>query len=144
MSRQIPVSGTEVLSPGEAALVGNLMSRVSGAAAMTPWERHKLEWQLRKQRGQLIIQLADVEREAVLAEAVVAGQGRIAAATERAAVAHVIEQLRCLQAAGEALDDGMHSASTLSEDSRSLVQGAMLGVVGNYARSVRRRAGRIV
>lgn len=144
MSQQIPVTGTEVLSPQEAAFVSDLMARVSSAATMTPWERHQLEWRLRKKRTELVIQLADVEKEAVLAEAVVAGQGRIAAATERAAVAHLAEQLRGLQSAGEALDDGMNAAMTLSEDSRALIQGAMLGVVGNYSKAVRRRAGRIV
>lgn len=144
MGEQIPVTGTEVLSPGEAELVTSLMNRVSGAGSMTPWERHKLEWRLRRTRDELFISLAHVEKETVLAETVMAAQGRIAAATERAAAAHLREQLRCLQTAGEALDDSMNAAGTLSEDSRELIQGAMLGVVGNYARAVRRRAGRLV
>lgn len=138
-----PRTAVEVLGPPEQAQVANLIRRATLAAGLSPWEQHKIEWQLRRQRGALILQLAEVEAQTVVAEAIVMAEGRVEAAREAAAVATFTERLRCLLAAGEVRDDALSSAMQLSEGSREVIAGAIDRVTARYLRGVEKRAGRM-
>jgi len=140
----IPANQVEVLSPAEEKLVSSMMRRITTAVELSPWEKYRLDWRMRRERDSVLIQLARMETETVVAETLIAAKGRISASLERAAVLHLKEQLRCMQAAGEALDDSINASTTLTENSRELIQGAMYRVVQNYARGVEKRAGRLV
>lgn len=137
MSRK-PV--VEVLEPIEQTAVTSIIRRAEALAGLSPWERQKLEWRVRRQRGELILQLAEIEAQTVVAESVVMAQGRVEQAKERAAVETFRERLRCLNESGHLRDDALAATSQLSEESREVVAGAIQRVTGAYMTGVERRA----
>jgi hypothetical protein len=141
---QVPDNAIEILDPVEQMTITNVVRSASMAAGLTPWQQHQIEWHVRKERGKLIVELAKIESQTVLTEAVVMSRGRVEAARERAAVETLAEQLRSLQVAGELLDDALNAASRLSEDSRALIQSGTFSVAQRFVKKVERRAGKLV
>lgn len=76
----------------------------------------------------------------MFAEAVVATQGRIGRARERAAFEVFKERLRCLVQAGHFRDATLSDTAQLSEDSREVIAGAVERVTGSYVTGLERRA----
>ncbi len=130
----------EVLQPAEQVAVTNVIRQAEVVVGITGWERHKLEWRLRRQRGELILQLAELEAQAVYAEAVVMVQGRAGQARERAAAEVFKERLRCLNESGHLRDDALGATAQLTEESREIVAGAIERVAAAYMTGVERRA----
>lgn len=135
-----PGTAIEVLDPAEQAAVRSLIQQASLLAGLSPWERHKIEWRVRRQRGELILQLAGLEAQTVFAEAVITTQGRVEQAKERAALEVVKEQLRCLVRAGHFRDATLSATTQLTEDSREIIAGAVERVTGSYVTGLERRA----
>jgi hypothetical protein len=138
--KQTNKSIVEVLDPAEQLAVSSVIQQATNLTGLSSWERHKIEWRVRRQRGELIVQLAEVETQTVFAEAVVTAQGRIEQAKERAAVATFKERLRCLVESGHIRDDALAATSQLAEDSREIVAGAVERVASSYMTGVERRA----
>lgn len=131
----------EVITPVESLAVERAVSQATRMAGLSPWQRAQIEWKVKKQRGELIVELAELETQTVLAEAMITAQGRISAAGERAAAEEMKSALLCLLDGGHALDEALSESDRLSEDTRPIVAGAMLRVYGSYARKVETRAG---
>ena len=51
MPKDAKKNAMEVVGPAEQVRAMNALSRSTVLAGLTPWEQHKLEWQVRKQRG---------------------------------------------------------------------------------------------
>lgn len=139
----IETGAVEVLAPEEQTAVQQVMERSAAMAGLSPWERHKIEWQVRRQRGELIVRLAELGARTVLAEATVTAEGRVNEARERAALAVFAERLRCLNEAGRLLDGALLEAQDCSEMSREWVQGAMVRAAMSFGSRMERgpRAG---
>ncbi len=135
-----PATAIEVLNPAEQAVVSSVVQQVGIVAGLSPWEQHKIEWRVRRQRGELILQLAGLEAQTVYAEAVVATEGRIERSKQRAALAVFKEQLTCLVKAGHFRDATLGATTQLTEDSREIIAGAVDRVTGSYVTSLERRA----
>jgi hypothetical protein len=135
-----PGSAVEVLDPAEQAMVQSVIQQASVMAGLTAWERHKIEWRVRRQRGELILQLAGLEAQTVFAEAVVATQGRIGRAKERAAFQVFKKRLECLVEAGHFRDATLSATTQLTEDSRDIIGGAVDRVTASYITGLERRA----
>ena len=130
----------EVVGPAEQVRAMNALSRSTVLAGLTPWEQHKLEWQARKQRGQMIRKLAEVEMQTVITEAVQLGEQRVDVAQEQAMLAVYEEQMNSLVAAGRMRDDAIVEAMELTAGSRELIADAIDQVTGGYVSRMTRRA----
>lgn len=131
----------EVLSPAESMAVNRTITQATQMAGLTPWQAAQIEWKTKKKRGQLIVQLAELEADAVLAEAMVMVEGRLEAAAEKSAAELFAARMNTLLDAGVMLDESLLAANQLSEDSQAIVSGAMYRVFGSFSRGVERRAG---
>lgn len=133
------VSG-EVLSPPTARLVAGF----GQGTPMTPWERHQLEWRVRRERAKAIVELAEVERSAVLAARTIEAKGELAATVERAELRHLKAAEECLRESGHVLADALHDAGELSDDVRDAVKRTMQVTHARYMKGVERRQGKLV
>jgi len=135
-------TAVEVLTPAEQLTIASVVRQASNLAGLSPWQRAQIEWRVKRQRGELIVQLAQLEADTVLAEAVMTSQGRIEEARERAALGIFETQLRCLLRAGALRDDAIVETMRLAEGSREVIAGAIDRVTTSFLLSVERRAGR--
>jgi hypothetical protein len=140
MNRSKPGTTLEVLNPAEQVAVQSLIQQAGVMAGLTPWERAKIEWRVKRQRGELILQLASLEAQTVFAEAVVMTQGRIETAREKAVLALFKKQMQCLVDAGHFRDATLSATTQLTEDSREIIAGAVDRVTGSYVTALERRA----
>jgi hypothetical protein len=138
-SQQVPGSTTTVLDPAEKAMVQRTIQQADALAGLTPWERHRIEWRVRRHRGELVLQIAQQELQTIFAEAVITLEGKVDRARERRALEHFKEQLRILIQAGHYRDEKMNETTRLSEDSREIIQGAIDRVTGSLIFGMERR-----
>lgn len=130
----------EVLDPAEQLAVRNTIQQASVLAGLSPWQRAQIEWRVKRQRGELILELAELEKQTVYAEAVMTAQGRISEACEQAALEVLRKQLECMVHAGALRDDAHERTRGLTEDSREIVGGAIDRLTGSYLFAMERRA----
>lgn len=130
----------EVLAPAEQMAVTNTIQQATALAGLSPWQKAQIEWKVKRQRGELILQLAELESQTIYAEAVMTAQGRIDEAAERAALGTYRTQIECMIRAGLLRDDAHEQTRGLSEDSREIVAGAIDRLTGSYLFAMERRA----
>lgn len=130
----------EIVGPAEQARAMSALSRSTVLAGLTPWEQHKLAWQVKKQRTQLIRKLGEVEMQTVITEAVQLAEQRVDIAQEQALLAVHEEQNACLVAAGRMRDDAIVEAMELTAGSRELVADAIDQLSAAYISRMTRRA----
>ncbi|MBV9214376.1 MAG: hypothetical protein JOZ25_12115 [Actinobacteria bacterium] len=131
----------EVLDPLAQGEARRIISQALSAAGLSERERYGIEWRLRRRRAKFFLELFEIETQTVLSETAVAGRARVDRAGERAKAAVHAERLRCVGAAGRALDDGLaESARIADEDARELTRVTMLAASQGYAQGVIRRA----
>lgn len=139
-SESIRVQNVEVLSPAEHRTIREVMQSADALAGLSPWERRRLELQVRRERKAVVLQLVRIESQALVAEAIALAVGRRHQAEERAATETLAEQLRCLKRAGQLREEAMHEVAQLSEDSREWARAAISSVTHSYAVGMSRRA----
>lgn len=142
MSERSKSLAVEVLPPAEQFAITQTIRQASTLAGLSPWQRAQIEWKVKRQRGELILELAQVQCDLVLAEAVLTAQGRMNDAAERAALETFQVQLECMVQAGSIRDEAMSETTALTEDSGEICRGAIDRVFGRYLTGVERRAGR--
>lgn len=130
----------ELAGPREQAKAANAISLSTMLTGLSPWERHKIEWQARRQRGELVAKLAEVEVQTVVTEAVQLGEQRTDIAQEQALIAVYEKQVECLLTAGRLRDEAIVEAMKLTAGSGELVAGAIDRVTGSYVSRMERRA----
>jgi hypothetical protein len=115
-----------------------LVNEVS--ADLTPLQRHKLRCQIARQRRNAILEIAEIENKAIVAEA--DGMGRTHVAICRECDELTIFEVRtdCLEHAGTRHEDTAMSIGRLSEDSRAIFGNGLNAVAMRYVQGVERRA----
>jgi hypothetical protein len=141
MTEQSQKEGTmELVAPAGKPQAIEALGRTASLAALSPWEQHKMQWQMRRQRGQLVQRLAQMEMQTVLAEAVQLGEQRMDVAQEQALLAVYEEQVACLLQAGRLRDEAVVEAMKLTVGSSELVADAIDQVTGGYVSRMEKRA----
>jgi hypothetical protein len=128
----------EVLAPAERAEIRQVIERAELTAGLSPWERRRIQWLVSRQRGELIVQMARVGAEAVLAEATVTANGRVNAARERAVVQVFAERIACIAEAGELLDAGLDATAGMSEDTGAWARQSMYRAAMSFSARMER------
>jgi len=139
-TRRTEVVSGEVVGPLREEAARQEVSFAATAAGLSKWERHKLEWQARRQRLDAMNRALDIEAATAVNEAIVHAGGRVRAAEERAELSVHAERTDCILEAGHIHEEAQAATRQLSEDSRELIQLGIDRVTVNYLRGVERRA----
>jgi len=138
----IPIRGLEKLKPLERGTISDVIRASEGQlAGLSNWQRRGMEWQVARDRASLHVKLAHLEHQTILAEAVIACEGRLAVSRERAYHAIFEATSRFLVTAGEVRDLRQSEAARLPlEGSREMVADGVDNLFATYVEGVLRRS----
>lgn len=94
-----------------------------------------------EKRGEAVLALLDLERQAVLAEAQITVRGHLARRAEEQALLTFKERVGCLIHAAHLHQDALQETVRLSEDTRAIFGNAINATGLRYAQGVERREG---
>lgn len=144
MNEHIPIRGLEKLNPLERGTIADVIrTSEDRLAGLSTWQRRNIEWQIARDRGVLYVRLAHLENQTVLAQAVIASEGKLEVTRERAHAAIFEATSKLLVRSGEVRDvRQMEAARLSSEGSQRMVAHGIDNLFVNYMEGVAQRARR--